>query len=165
MAWWENNVLAISDRPDVLKFDDEKRMHCEDGPAISFPDGWKLYFWHGTVIPAEWIEDKESLTAQVALKTENLEQRRAAIEILGWARILKDLNAQVLDEDPDPEIGTLLSVKLPDLPSNAKFLRVKCGTGREFAIGIPPHINAALDAQAWCVGLEPKDFKRPEVRT
>jgi len=55
-------------------------------------------------------------------------------------------------------------VKLPDLREKAKFLRVQCGTGREFAIGIPPHINKALDAQAWIVGLEPSDFIKPEIR-
>ena len=78
--------------------------------------------------------------------------------------ILADLNAKTIDHDEDPEIGDLVEVKLPDLPNKAKFLRVRCGTGREFAIGIPPHINNALDAQAWCVGLETKDFTAPEVR-
>lgn len=108
--------------------------------------------------------DRASLTPAIALKQENVEQRRAACEILGWANILRDLKAETIDADNDPEIGELVEVKLPDLANKAKFLRVRCGTGREFAIGIPPHINKALDAQAWIVGLEPKDFIRPEVR-
>jgi hypothetical protein len=99
------------------------------------------------------------------LKQKNVEQRRVACEILGWANILRNLDeAKTIDADNDPQIGELVEVKLPDLPNKAKFLRVRCGTGREFAIGIPPHINKALDAQAWIVGLEPKDFTRPEIR-
>jgi hypothetical protein len=126
--------------------------------------GWGLFHWHGTQVPADWIVHREALTPQVALKTANIEQRRAACEMLGWARILSELNARVIDSDIDPEIGELVEVNLPDLPAPAKFLRVRCGTGREFAIGIPPHITKALDAQAWMIGLDPKDFTRPEIR-
>ena len=116
-------------------------------------------------MPDEWLADKKSLTAQVALKEQNIEQRRAACEILGWSRILKELDAKTIDHDNDPQIGDLVEVALPDLPQRAKFLRVQCGTGREFAIGIPPHIESSLEAQAWIVGLDTKDFLKPEVRT
>ena len=85
--------------------------------------------------------------------------------MLGWSRILAGLNERTIDRDGDPEIGELVEVNLPDLAQPAKFLRVRCGTGREFAIGIPPHITKALDAQAWCIGLEPNQFMRPEIRT
>jgi hypothetical protein len=163
-VWWHENVLAISDRPTMINRDTEGRLHSETGPSIAYRDGWQLYHWHGTSIPAEWIEDRASLTPGVALKQTNVEQRRAAIDIIGWARVLRELKAKTIDKDGDPEIGELVEVKLPDLPRKAKFLRVRCGTGREFAIGIPAHINKALDAQAWMVGLEPKDFMRPEVR-
>jgi hypothetical protein len=154
----------VSDFPDTILKDDENRPHCETGPSHRWRDGWSLYHWHGTKIPADWIEDKGSLTPQVALGQTNLELRRAACEILGWTKILTGLNAKTIDSDDDPEIGELLQVNLPDLRVPAKFLRVRCGTGREFAIGIPPHITKAIDAQAWIVGLEPQDFIRPEVR-
>ena len=163
-TWWHENVLAISDRPTIINRDDQGRLHCETGPSIAYRDGWGLHHWHGTAIPAEWITDRSKLTPSIALKCENVEQRRAACEILGWVNILRDLKAKTIDTDNDPEIGELVEVKLPDLVKKAKFLRVRCGTGREFAIGIPPHINKALDAQAWIVGLEPKDFTRPEIR-
>jgi hypothetical protein len=105
------------------------------------------------------------LTPTIALKQSNVELRRAACEILGWANILRSLKAKTIDRDADSEIGELVEVKLPDLPAKAKFLCVRCGTGREFAIGIPPHITKALDAQAWMVGLERSEFVVPEVRT
>ena len=155
----------VCDFPEILLKDDQNRPHCETGPSHRWRDGWSLYHWHGTKVPAEWIEDRKKLTAKLALSQENLELRRAACEIIGWANILRELKAKTLDRDADPEIGELVEVKLPDLPNRVKFLRVRCGTGREFAIGIPPHITKALDAQAWMVGLDPKDFNRPEIRT
>ena len=154
----------VCDFPEVILKDDENRPHCETGPSHRWRDGWSLYHWHGTKIPAEWIEDRASLTPKVALGQQNMELRRAACEILTWDRILSDLKAKSIDKDPDPQIGELVEVKLPDLSGPAKFLRVRCGTGRSFAIGIPPHITKALDAQAWIIGLDAKDFSVPEVR-
>ena len=94
----------------------------------------------------------------------NIEQRRAACEILGWAKILKELDAKIINEDGDPEIGTLVEVNLPDL-GKERFLRVLCGTKREFAIPVPPDMKTAVAAQAWTWGLELEDFIVPEVRT
>ena len=126
--------------------------------------GWGLFHRHGTQVPKEWILNPKSLKAANALKQANLEQRRAACEILGWAKILKELKAKTIDSDPDPQIGDLVEVTLPGLREKARFLRVQCGTGRKFAIGVPSSIKKALDAQAWIVGLDPKDFNRPEIR-
>ena len=154
----------VSDFPEVILKDDENRPHCETGPSHRWRDGWSLYHWHGTKVPAEWIEDRESLTPKIALGQQNMELRRAACEILGWSNILRDLKAKTIDSDNDPQIGELVQVNLPDLREPAKFLRVRCGTGREFVIGIPPHINKALDAQAWMIGLDVSQFEVPEVR-
>ena len=163
--WTLDGICFASERPSEINLDNEGRLHSEAGMSIRYAGtGWGLFHWHGTQVPGEWITDRAKLTPTVALKQENVELRRAACEILGWANVLRDLQAKTIDADNDPEIGELVEVKLPDLAVKAKFLRVRCGTGREFAIGIPPHITKALDAQAWVIGLEPKDFTRPEVR-
>jgi hypothetical protein len=155
----------VCDFPEVLRVDEQNRPHCETGPSHRWRDGWALYHWHGVKVPASWIEERKSLTPAIALSQENLEVRRAACEIIGWTRILRELNATTIDTDDDPQIGDLVEVDLPGLDRKARFLRVLCGTGREFAIGIPPHITKALDAQAWMIGLDPSDFTRPEIRT
>ncbi|WP_139247697.1 DUF6745 domain-containing protein [Hyphomicrobium sp. CS1GBMeth3] len=162
-VWWHEDVLAISDRPSEINRDEQGRLHNQHGPSIAYRDGWALYHWHGVAIPAEWITDPSTLTAAVALSQSNVELRRAACEMLGWATILRDLNARAIDADSDPLIGTLVEVDLPDV--KARFLRVTCGTGREFAICVPPSTRTALAAQAWMVGLNTKSFKAPEIRT
>ncbi len=152
----------VSDFPEIIRKDDRNLPHCEDGPSHKWRDGWSLYHWHGVRIPCEWIEDKKSLSAKTAITWENIEQRRAACEIVGWNRILKELNAKVIDKDA-PEIGTLVEVEIPD-SGKEKFLRVRCATDREFAIPVPREIKTALQGNAWTFGLDPKDFN-PEVRT
>jgi hypothetical protein len=154
----------VSDFPEVLKIDDQNRAHGQDGPSHKWRDGWSLYHWHGVAVPEHWIMNKETLSAKEAITWTNIEQRRAACEILGWAKILQELDAKVINEDGDPEIGTLVEVNLPDI-GKEKFLRVLCGTGREFAIPVPPEMQTAIQSQAWTWGLTLEEFKVPEVRT
>lgn len=90
-------------------------------------------------------------------------QRRAAAEILGWARILEELQPTVIDRNADPEIGTLLRCDLPDSPGE-QFLRVKCGTQREFVLPVPPDVRTAQEANAWTYGLKGDEYKL-EART
>ena len=153
----------VSDFPEVLKKDEQNRPHCENGPSHRWRDGWSLYHWHGVRVPAEWIENKASLTAQMALSQKNTELRRAACEILGWAKILKELNAKTINKNKDPQIGELIQVDLPEAPGE-KFLRVMCATGREFAIPVPKDMETAMQSNAWSFGLDPQQFN-PEVRT
>lgn len=159
-----DDVVVFQDRPEAIKFDDQKRLHCEDGPSIRYRDGFSIYSWHGVSIPAEWIENKQSLTPKIALSWTNIEQRRCACEIIGWARILRELNSKVIDSDVDPMIGNLLEVDIPDI-GREKFLQVLCGTGRTFAIPVPPECKTALEANAWTFGVEPEMLRDLEVRT
>jgi hypothetical protein len=163
VSFYEDTVV-FQHRPEIIKFDDQNRLHCETGPAIRFRDGYSVYAWHGTRIPSEWIEKKSELTAKIALTWENIEQRRCACEILGWATILRDLNSRVIDSDDDPMIGNLLEVDLPDIGTE-KFLQVVCGTGRTFAIPVPPEMKTALEANAWSYNIGPDLLRDLEVRT
>jgi hypothetical protein len=162
-VWWHENVLAISDRPNYIKRDDAGRLHCESGASIEYRDGWSLYHWHGVSIPREWVTGNPP-SAKEALTLDNIEQRRAACEICGWNNIISQLSAKVIDEDGDPEIGTLLEVDIPD-SGKERFLKVLCGTKREFALSVPREMQTAIQAQAWTYGLNPDDFQKPEIRT
>lgn len=147
-VWWHENVLAISDRPTLIKRDDQGRLHCENGPSIAYRDGWALHHWHGVSIPAEWVSGKKPSAKEVLTWT-NVEQRRAACEIVGWANVLEsnELKSKVIDVD-EPHIGTLIQVDLPDAPKQW-FLKYQCGTGRWFAESVnDKSFNTALKANA-----------------
>lgn len=159
-----DEFCIVSDFPEILRIDNENRPHCETGPSHRWRDGWSLYHWHGVSIPPEWIECRSSLTPQVALTWPNIEQRRCACEILGWDAILSALDAKKIDVDVDPEIGELLEVTLPEI-GRERFLRVRCGTGRTFALPVPPNMKTALQANAWTFGIDAIDFTKPEIRT
>lgn len=161
--WMFDDVAVISAKPSAIRRDDENRLHSESSLAIEYPDGWGFCVWHGTRIPAAWILEEGHLTAEMAITWENIEQRRAACELLGWEAILDKLDAKVINRHDDPMIGELIEVDIPDI-GKEKFLRVLCGTGRFFALPMPPHVNTALEANAWSYDISPEELD-PEVRT
>ena len=162
---WTSETLYWVAKPELRTETVGRRqvLHSADGPAINC-DSFDTYVWHGTIVPDNWIADPESLTPQMALTWPQIEERRAACEILGWDKILAALDARVIDEDGDPEIGQLVEVSLPD-SGPERFLRVRCGTGRMFALPVPRAMQTALEAQSWTWGLNPSSFSTPEVRT
>lgn len=143
---------VICDRPTVLRHAN-RLPHCADGPAVTWSDGFALWYWRGTPVPRAWIEAPDTVDAKSVLSWVDIEQRRAATEILGWDRLLSSLSARVIDQDDDPMIGTLLEADLPDSP-NTRFLRVLCGTGRTFALCVPPTMTTAREANAWTYSFE-----------
>lgn len=162
--WWPHSEFVIvSERHSRISRDDNGRLHCATGPAIVWPDGWGIYAWHGTRVPSEWIVDKASLSARTVLHTVDMEVRRAGCEILGWDAILASLPHRVIDADPDPEIGTLLQIDLPDSPGE-RFVRARCGTGRWIFYAASPTAKTAREAAAESYSLSISEY-RPEVRT
>ena len=148
------------------KRDKEDRLHAEKGPALVVA-GYAFYFWHDTQIPAYFIEDKKKLTAEHIFSITNAETRRIAVEIVGWDNLVDQLNPIVIDKNKNPEIGTLMELKIPLRGSRSRqfVLRVKCGTGRFFSIPVVSTVKTALEAQAWIWNIPPDQFKMPEVRT
>lgn len=158
------DFCIISDRPSVLNLDERLVAHCPDGPTHKWRDGFELYHWRGTQVPAHWINEKTRVSPAEILGCDNIERRRAGTEIVGWARILKDLDAKVIDKHPNPQIGALLEADLPDSPAT-RFLRVQCGTGREFAVLVGTEFKTALEANAATYDLTPEELLKLEVRT
>jgi hypothetical protein len=113
--------------------------------------------------PSNWIQAPATIDPKLALTWSNIEQRRALAEIIGWGRVVDQLRTRVVDQDPDPAIGTLLDVVLSDF-ERVRFLRVRCGTGREFVLCVPFEMRTARQANAWTYGLEADQYEL-EART
>ena len=162
-GWWSpyDTVCILQDRHTEVHRDESFRYHNPNGPSVAFADGVQAFFWNGVAVPRAWIMDKASVDISSVLHTENAERRRAGVEIFGWDVVLNRLGAQVLDVDPNPQIGTLLEADVPG-SGKEKFLRVLCGTGRQFAIPVPPETRTAREGQQW-IWNDP--HYNPEIRT
>lgn len=123
------------------------RVHCATAPAVHWPGGAAYWFWNGTQIPADWIANRANLDPMIALTWPNIEQRRAAAELMGWDKVIARLPSRTVDTHPNPMVGALLEVDLPAGFGRARFLKVLCGTGRTFVLCVPRECRTALEAQ------------------
>ena len=194
-AFWVVNgeLLVIQKKPIKIVFGENGVVHNASGPAITYKssreriyydygDKWNdehfeptfeiqttddLYVWRGIGIKRNWIEKEPEV--HEAILHRNAERRRVACEILGWDRVIKELGSTVIDENTNPQIGTLVEVRDNSnnffRESRERFLRVKCGTGRWFAIPVPPSINTAIEANAWTYDIDVELLKELEIRT
>ncbi len=161
-----DEMVVLTHKPTEIKFDENNLTHCEDDYAIKYRDGTGIAMWHGTRLPPEaeeWILDKSTITPKVLFQWENIEERRCACEILGWASVLEHLDATVVDEDSDPTIGTLLEVELPDSGKEKFLMATDPNVGTKVGIPVPSDMSTALEANSWTYGIDKIDFK-PEFR-
>jgi hypothetical protein len=161
--WPFQHICLISERPAAIHWDAQERLHHPSEASLRYRDGFQLFFWHGTRVPEEWITNPRQLDPRKALDWRSLEERLAAAEIIGWTRVIELLGPRTIDRDPDRAVGELLEVTLPQV-GPARFLRVRCGTGREFVLRVPPHVSTARQANSWTYGLESEDYQL-EART
>ena len=98
-VWWHENVLSISDRPEVLNRDEQGRLHCENAPSIKYRDGWSLYNWHGVSVPEYVIEKPQEITIEKIHAEKNAEVQRVMIERYGEEKYIVDSGMQPVAKD------------------------------------------------------------------
>lgn len=169
MMWPFQEGTFISAPPTEVQLDENKNLHNINGPAIKFADGFSAFFYKGTELEPNWVLYKDHISPELALTHSNTTVRQALSELLGWARILEALPQTVLDEHPDPQMGTLIetviSVPGTDRKEKQKFLKVQCGTGRMFAILCPEQVQTVQEAQSVNYGFTSPDRYKPYIRT
>ena len=165
-------MLALSDRPAFIKRDESGRLHAESGPAIQYRDGWVVHAWHGTRVPAHWLDNRASLDPNEVIKAENVEQRAAGAAICGWPKMLGVLKAKVINDSGSDDIGQLIELTLPGLPEPGRFLKAVCPRNGIIVEGVPRvsdidnlPIQTALHAQAWRIGDPLSEYQHPARRT
>jgi hypothetical protein len=173
MWWWPyKNMVIVSDRPKLIKKDQDGRLHCENGPAIEFRDGYKVFSWRGINVPEQWIMTPDQVDPADIIKCTDVEKRAAGASIIGWPRMLKVLQHKVIDDSGNPDIGQLIELTLPGLPKPGRFLKAECPRNGTICEGVPYvsdvddlPIQTALHAQAWRIGDPLSDYQHPTQRT
>jgi hypothetical protein len=155
--WWfpHENACYICERPRVIAFDGQERLHREDGPAIEYRDGWGVYVWHGVRVPDSVILRPDTIDVQQIENEMNVEVRRIMIERYGAERFLIDSGAEEIQRDRHGILyrkaflndEPLVMVKVTD-PS----------TGRKYFLRVPPNTRTAQEGVAWTFGMNAEDY-------
>ena len=133
---------------------------------MRWPDGWAIYAWHGTRVPADLIETGWD-TARI-LREANSEIRRCAIERMGWDQFVAEADLkQVGATVPDPgNPGQALALyDVPERIYGDVDIRVllctngtieRDGTRRRFGLTVPATITDPIAAAAWGYNIAPE---------
>ncbi len=158
-----DDTCIVCSRPIKLSLDSEYRLHAEGEPALEFPDGYKIYSYHGVTLPEKYGQIYPSQwQAQWLLEEKNAELRRVLIQGIGYARICSELQATELD---CWKKYTLLKIDADidgfdpddfeddeDVPKKEDIylLKMICpSTGHIHALRVPPDVTSAKEAIRW----------------
>lgn len=151
--WLNTDAAFVVRKPHSITRDEQGRLHNSSGLCVEFPDGWGLYYWHGTRANEKIILQPETLTRADFLNENNLEVRRIIQERMG-ERFVAELGGKIIDSEPMR--GILYEVELPNDPEGvAHYVKVKdASTSREYYLRVPPTVQTAQEAVAWTFELE-----------
>ncbi len=146
--------------------DERDRLHCEDGAAIQYPDGWGVYSWHGVRVPMYVILEPEKITVDAIEAESNAEVRRVMVERFGLERFIKESGAKRVHQD---DFGTLYRKELANDEPIVMVHVVNStaepdGSFNDYFIRVPPTIERAKQAVAWTFGKEEREYE-PAMQT
>lgn len=122
--------------------------------------------WSGVSVDRRIAFHPETITVHEVLTERNAERRRVLVERYGFARLLQDAEAEVLDNDRDAGgQRRLLRLSLQD---DEDLVALSCycpSTGRHYMIRVPPDTPTCRHAAAWIAGFDDPDDYQPMVET
>ncbi len=151
-------MCFVCDRPQILSFDSQNRLHAEGSPAIQFADGFSLYCHHGVLLPEQYGKvHPNEWRSQWLLEEQNAELRRVLIQGIGYERICQELQASELDNWQE---YALLKINADVDEEEIYLLKMACpSTGHIHVLRVPPTIQSAREAISWVNwGVDPEDF-------
>ena len=142
------NICIVCDRPSLLSFDNQNRLHAEGEPAIQFTDGYSLYAYHGVTLPEKYgISSPQEWQAKWLLEEDNAELRRVLIQGIGYTRIIQQLQATELDSYQE---YTLLKIDNNIHIEPIYLLKMTCpSTEFIYVLRVPPDVKSAREAIRW----------------
>jgi hypothetical protein len=159
------HVCWLSERPQVVRHDARGRLHCADGPAVSYADGWSACAWKGVLVPSWIIEHPEFVTVRAISAAQDPQIRRCMIDVLTPERFIAGGGAYRVSED---EAGVLwrqrwrweawAAVEVVNGTPEPD------GTIKRYFLQVPANMRSAREAVAWTYGL-PEQRYRPVLRT
>ena len=159
--WWlpHENICWVSERHNLLNRNSEGRLHCDDGPALSYPDKWSVWSINDVRVDEQIVMRPETQTIDQISKESNEEIRRVRIDRFGWPRYLKDSGSKSINSRRNDVDGT--EERLMQLNDGSLRLLCACrSTARVYAIRVPREIETCEQAQKWMAGGSSPVVKR-----
>ena len=155
-GWWlpHANICWVSERHSALRRNEVGRLHGDDGPAVEYPDGWRIWALDGIRVDEQIVMRPGEQTLKQIDGESNADLRSIRISRFGWPRYLRESGAECLDTRDNELEGTIEA--LYATKSGERRLVATCPTGRTFAMGVSPEVGTCEAAQKW---LSPRPIR------
>ena len=150
----KNGIVIMCNRPTAIKMQNG-RLHCEDGPVITYADGFSVFMLNGVRVQSSLVmTPANKLNPEIILSEKNAEIRREIVRKIGIDRVMRGLGAKVMDSwaMTPSNVYELLSLKMPHSHVTAKYLKMRNpSTGAYHVEGVAPEITTVKEALNWRV--------------
>jgi hypothetical protein len=166
MAWWKavaptrtwwwpfTKFIVVSDLPESWSKDGDVRIHREDGPAIEFGDGCKVWAVQGVTVTERILLHPETLTAEEIHSEKNVEVRRIMIEKLGPGTYLQKAGAKLVDMDSLTLTGSAPRALMTDSFGEKWLVGTDGSTARVYTMAVPKGAKTCSEAHQMIAGFE-----------
>jgi hypothetical protein len=142
--------LLLAGKPKLHRNADNQ-LHNDAGPAVEWPDGKKFWFIDEHILAQygeEIVMRPESLTKEMINNIQNEEERRVAIDRMGWNKYLTVIEAKIADNREnwvdntyevliDPPVQPPLATGWNSREEPLRMVLSCRSTGRKYFIAVP----------------------------
>jgi hypothetical protein len=142
------NICWITERHNVLKRNSQGRLHCDDGAALAYPEGWEIFALNGVRVKKEYaVTPAEDISPETVLSESNVDIRRELIRKVGIDRMLAKLPHRELSVRGNYR---LLSINLGGEATDARYLKmINPSIGIFHLEGVPAECDTVDKALTW----------------
>ncbi len=145
--WWPNkDFVIVCNRPKKINRNSSGQLHCIDGMAIEYRDGWGLWMLNGVKVAQDIVmTPANELDTNLVMTEKNAEVRREIVRKIGIERVLTKLKAKVLDKQGDYELLQLPNISgMSIIPTYLKMKNPSIGVWH--VEGVPPEVKTVQQA-------------------
>lgn len=175
--WWAfDEAVVMSERPRKILMNNARQLHSVEGPALEYPDGFGVHSWNGTRVRPS-VTTGAGWGVREIFQSRNVEERRCAIERMGWGTFVQESGMELVASAPDPG-NPGRTLELYDLPddleniyrSEARILLCTNGSPEpdgsfhRFGLPVPAEHSDPLEAAADMYGLSGDEYAKLQYR-
>lgn len=141
------NVAFVCIKPCKINRNENGDLHCTDGMAIAWRDGYGEYYLNGVSVDENVVMTPiDKLDSKLILKETNAEVRREIVRKIGAEKLCKDLNAKIIDMKENYE---LLGIDIGDNRIRPYLKMVNPSIGTYHIEGVHPDCKTVDMALEW----------------
>jgi hypothetical protein len=108
-VWFFPDVIIVSERPNKLALDGSGRLHCEDGPALSYVDAYSVCAYRNAWVPEDQVLGNKSDWKELE-KVTHADVREAVVgsKINNWSKATAKTEQAKTERDEAAEAVMLL---------------------------------------------------------